>query len=252
MPQEPKVDSVQSALSDLMNLEEERIEKETAEEKAKREAEEKRRAAEEAKRKAEEEAKRQAEEEARLAKIKAEQEEMERKQREKELQEIELKKKMEMEQRLKEEELRMKHEEQVKTIEASAKKGFPKWGYAVIAIVILVIAGGAIGGVLYSNKKSKEREAQLQREAEAALALERKKAKERDDQINKLLAQLKSMKDESDMTTDELEAKKEMLAELELLQAEKASGKKKKKKKKKKGDGGKKGCDPLTDPTCGI
>ncbi|MBW2261925.1 MAG: hypothetical protein JRG91_08135, partial [Deltaproteobacteria bacterium] len=187
----------------------------------------------------------------RLAKIKAEQDDMEFKQRTKELQEIELKKKMEMEQRLKEEELRMKHEEQVRTIEASAKKGFPTWGYAVIAIVILVIAGGAIGGVVYSNKKSKEREAQLQREAEAALAIEREKAKQRDEQINKLLAQLKSMKDEGDMTADELKAKKEMLAELELLQNQDSSKKKKKKKKKKKGDG-KKGCDPLTDPTCGI
>jgi hypothetical protein len=234
-----------------MNLEEERIDKETKEDKARREAEEKRQAEAEAKRKADEEARRQSEEEARLAKIKAEQDEMENKQRTKELQEIELKKKMEMEQRLKEEELRMKHEEQVKTIEASAKKGFPAWGYAVIGLVILVIAGGAIGGVVYSNKKSQEREAQIQREAEAALALERKKAKERDEQINKLLAQLKSMKDEGDMTADELKAKKEMLAELELLQAEQSTKKKKKKKKKGKGKGPK-GCDPLTDPTCGI
>ena len=251
MPQEPKVDSVQSALSDLMNLEEERIDKETKEEQARREAAEKRRAEEEAKRKADEEAKRQAEEEARLAKIKAEQDEMERKQREKELQEIELKKKMEMEQRLKEEELRMKHEEQVKTIEASAKKGFPKWGYAVIAVVILAILAGAGGLIVHLRNKAQAELDEERRQAEAALAIEREKAKKRDDQINTLLGQLQSMKDESDMTAEELNAKKEMLAELELLQAEK-SGKKKKKKKKKGKGSGPKGCDPLTDPTCGI
>ena len=146
---------------------------------------------------------------------------------------------------------RMKHEEQVKTIEASAKKGFPKWGYAVIAVVILAILAGAGGLIVHLRNKAQAELDEERRQAEAALAIEREKAKKRDDQINTLLGQLQSMKDESDMTAEELNAKKEMLAELELLQAEK-SGKKKKKKKKKGKGSGPKGCDPLTDPTCGI
>ena len=252
MPQEPKVDSVQSALSDLMSLEQERLTKEEKERRQRDEEERKRRAAEEAKRKAEEEARLKSEEEMRLARIKSEQDEMERKAREKELQEMELKKKLEIDRQIKEQELRLKHDEQIKQIEASAKKGFPTWGYVVIAIVILAIAGGAVGIVMNLQKKSRLEKEQLQRESEAALALERKKAEERDKQINVLLSQLQSMKDESQMTADELKEKKQLEDLLRNLQDEKATSGHKKKKGGKGGTGTEKKGDDLSDPLGGI
>ena len=108
----------------------------------------------------------------------------------------------------------------------------PGWVIALIVIGILailaigipvgcmVVLGGATGAMVHAEKKAQEREHQLQREEEAALVLEREKAKQRDEQINKLLMQLKDMKDESEMTAEELEAKEEMLELLSTLQEE--------------------------------
>ncbi len=252
---ESKAGSVQSALSELMDLEKDRLEREDAARRRREEDERRRMEAEEAMRLASERARQRADEEARLARVRAEQQDLERRQRERDLAEMAVRKKIEIEGRLEEEELRMRHEEQLRNIEAAARKGFPAWGYAAMAGVLIAIL---LGSGLYSRHVVKKSEAEKQRMAEEAAAerqrLEEEKAR-RDEQIVALGGMLKDLEAKKILTEEELEKKKLLEAKIAGLvdsQPAQPQGKKKKnggKKDGKTGDG-KPRCDPLEDPLC--
>jgi len=169
------------ALSELKNLEANRVADIEAQRKAKEDAE--RRAREEAERRAREEAERIAKAEAeRLAKLAAEQEARDREERLR-LQEADLRARAEQEARLKEEQMRL--DAQVKLAEKKAK---PVWLYAILGVLVI---GLGVGGYLaYDYVQNRAEQDRIEKAAQAKKDAEQKAAMEA------LMAELKGLKDE--------------------------------------------------------
>ncbi len=172
MARQPGVESVSAALSDLMDMEAERIDKEA--EVRRREAEtrclarerEQALLAEQARLAAE------AEEMARRDRKLALEQAFERERREQDLARLEVEKKLEMTERLEAEAIRLRHEEKLARISMSRRRSIPGWVYAAIAATVLV-AASATGLVVRELGES----ARLEREdiktrSAALLALE--------------------------------------------------------------------------------
>jgi hypothetical protein len=191
------------ALSELKNLEANRVAEIESAKKAKEEAE--RRAREEAERRAREEAERIAKAEAdRLAKLAAEQEARDREERLR-LQEADLRARAEQEARLKEEQMRL--DAQVKLAEKKAK---PVWLYAVLGLLVVGLAGG--GYWVYDNAQRQAEQDRLDKEAAAiARATQEKKEAEQKAAMDALMAELKGLKDEQNRLE---EKRKELEAQL--------------------------------------
>ena len=171
------------ALSELKNLEANRVADIESAKKSKEESE--RRAREEAERRAREEAERIAKAEAdRLAKLAAEQEARDREERLR-LQEADLRARAEQEARLKEEQMRL--DAQVKLAEKKAK---PVWLYAVLGLLVVGLAGG--GYWAYDNAQRTAEETRIAKAAQDKQNAEQKAAMEA------LVAELKGLKDEQD------------------------------------------------------
>jgi hypothetical protein len=189
------------ALSELKNLEANRVADVESAKKAREEAE--RRAREEAERRAREEAERIAKEEAeRQARIAAEKEARDREERLR-LQEAELRARAEQQARLAEEQMRL--DAQVKLAEKKAK---PVWLYAIIGVLVV---GLGIGGYFAYDYTVKQ-DAKAAADAEAARIA--KEAQDKKDAENKkaldaLMAELKSLKDEQ----NRLEGERKSLAD---------------------------------------
>jgi len=190
------------------------------------------------------------EEDARLAMEKAQRDDIESKQREKELGELKLKKEMDMKQRLEEEKLRMKHEQEVKAIEAQ-KKGFPKWVIGVVAGVFL-IAAVVVGIILVQMKNRADAQEKARIAAEQdSIEKEKKRGKE----MAQLQTLLSKMEDKANLTEQELAEQRALQEQLKKLQEDQATSSttKKKKRKKKKKSGSSKGPSlDLGDPLSGI
>ena len=171
------------ALSELKNLEANRVADIESAKKAKEDGE--RRAREDAERRAREEAARIAKDEAdRLAKLAAEQEARDREERLR-LQEADLRARAEQEARLKEEQMRL--DAQVKLAEKKAK---PLWLYAVLGMLVIGLGGG--GYWVYSNNQRQAEEAKVAKVAQEKRDAEQKAAMEA------LVAELRGLKDEQD------------------------------------------------------
>jgi len=202
------------ALSELKNLEANRVADIESQRKAKEDSE--RRAREEAERRAREEAERIAKEEAdRLAKLAAEKEARDREERLR-LQEADLRARAEQEARLKEEQMRL--DAQVKLAEKKAK---PIWLYAVLGLLVVGLGVGGWQFVEYTNKQEEQ-----QRQDRAAQA---KKDAEQKAAMDALMAELKGLKDEQTRLESEKQALDAKLnnvtdaAEKQRLLAEKAA-----------------------------
>jgi len=178
------------ALSELKNLEANRVADIESAKQAKADSE--RRAREEAERRAREEATRIAKDEAdRLAKLAAEQEARDREERLR-LQEADLRARAEQEARLKEEQMRL--DAQVKLAEKKAK---PVWLYAILGVLVIGLAGG--GYWAYNNAQEQAEQDRLDKEAAVvAKAVQEKKEAEQKATMDKLMAELKGLKDEQD------------------------------------------------------
>ena len=169
------------ALSELKNLEADRVAEIESTKRAKEDSE--RRAREEAERRAREEAERVAKAEAdRLAKLAAEQEARDREERLR-LQEADLRARAEQEARLKEEQMRL--DAQVKLAEKKAK---PVWLYAVLGV--LIVGVGVAGWQAYEYTERQAEQQRVEKVAQAAKDAEQKAAME------KLMGDLKGLKDE--------------------------------------------------------
>ncbi len=202
------------ALSELKNLEANRVADIESQRKAKEDSE--RRAREEAERRARAEAERIAKEEAdRLAKLAAEKEARDREERLR-LQEADLRARAEQEARLKEEQMRL--DAQVKLAEKKAK---PVWLYAVLGLLVVGLGVGVWQFIDYTNKQEEqsrqEKAAQAKKDAEQKAAMEA------------LMAELKGLKDEQNRLETEKQALDAKLnnvtdaAEKQRLLAEKAA-----------------------------
>lgn len=218
------------ALSELKNLEANRVADIEAQKKAKEDAE--RRAREEAERRAREEAERIAKAEAeRLAKLAAEQEARDREERLR-LQEADLRARAEQEARLKEEQMRL--DAQVKLAEKKAK---PVWLYAILGVLVLGLGIGGWQAYVYVQDQAEqdriEKAAQAKKDAEQKAAMEA------------LMAELKGLKDEQEKLEkqkQELDAKlnnvtdaaekQRLLAEKQALDAQIAENANKQTKKR--------------------
>ena len=163
------------ALSELKNLEANRVADIESAKQAKEDSE--RRAREEAERIAKAEADR-------LAKLAAEQEARDREERLR-LQEADLRARAEQEGRLKEEQMRL--DAQVKLAEKKAK---PVWLYAALGLLVVGLAGG--GYWAYDNAQKVAEETRVARAAQERRDAEQKAAMEA------LVAELKGLKDEQD------------------------------------------------------
>ncbi len=169
------------ALSELKNLEANRVADIESAKQAKEASE--RRAREEAERRAREEAERIAKAEAdRLAKLAAEQEARDREERLR-LQEADLRARAEQEARLKEEQMRL--DAQVKLAEKKAK---PVWLYAVLGVLVLGLGIGAWQAYEYTQARAEQD--RIEKVAQAAKDAETKAA------MDGLMAELKGLKDE--------------------------------------------------------
>jgi len=169
------------ALSELKNLEANRVAEIESAKKAREDAD--RRAREDAERRAREEAERLAKAEAeRLARLAAEQEARDREERLR-LQEADLRARAEQEARLKEEQMRL--DAQVKLAEKKAK---PVWLFAVLGV--LVIGLGIGGWQFYDYTERQAETARIEKEAQAKKDAEQKAA------MAALMGELKGLKDE--------------------------------------------------------
>jgi colicin import membrane protein len=169
------------ALSELKNLEANRVADIESAKKAKEDAE--RRAREEAERRAREEAERVAKAEAeRLARLAAEQEARDREERLR-LQEADLRARAEQEARLKEEQMRL--DAQVKLAEKKAK---PVWLFAVLGL--LVVGLGIGGWQFYEYTERQAEQARVEKAAQDKKDAEQKAA------MAALMGELKGLKDE--------------------------------------------------------
>ncbi len=228
------------ALSELKNLEANRVADIESAKRAKEEAE--RRAREDAERRAREEAERIAREEAdRLAKLAAEKEARDREERLR-LQEADLRARAEQEARLKEEQMRL--DAQVKLAEKKAK---PVWLYAVLGV--LVIGLGIGGWQAYEYVKRQDEQDRQDKEAAAiAKAAQDKRDAEQKAAMAALMSELKGLKDEQNRLEGERKTLADKLnnvtdaAERERLLKQQADLDNKiadnKKKQVKKADGG--------------
>lgn len=189
------------ALSELKNLEANRVAEIESQKKAREDAE--RRAREDAERRAREEAERVAKAEAeRLARLAAEQEARDREERLR-LQEADLRARAEQEARLKEEQMRL--DAQVKLAEKKAK---PVWLYAVLGV--LVIGLGIAGWQFYEYTERQAEQDRLDKEAAAvAKAAQDKRDAEQKAAMAALMAELKGLKDEQ----TRLESERKSLAD---------------------------------------
>ncbi len=169
------------ALSELKNLEANRVAELESKQRAKEESE--RKAREEAERKAREEAERKARDEAeRLAKIAAEKEAADREERLR-LQEADLRARAEQEARLKEEQMRL--DAQVKLAEKKAK---PVWLYAILGFLVVGLGVGVWQFLSY--KDAQEEQDRIEKAAQD------KRDKENKAVMEAMMAELKGLRDE--------------------------------------------------------
>jgi len=186
MPQD-KDDSVRSALDDILNIESDRVK---AEDDARRKRDEETRAAKEkAERDAREAEERRVreEEERRVAEERRLRDEESRKLHLRQLEELRVKQESHAKTHLQEEEMRLKHEQNLAVLDAQKKK-IPVWVWVVIGVVV---AGGSVGGyILY--QRSQEAEAQRVVD-EARRAEERKREVARQQQLEKELRETKAI-----------------------------------------------------------
>jgi len=184
------------ALSELKNLEADRVRQEEDARRAAEEAE--RRAREEAERIAREEAERRAAAEA--ARLEAERVAREEREREERLriQEAEARARAEQEARLKEEQMRL--DAQVKLSEEKAK---PKWPLVVVPMLVLGL--GFAGFMVWKSQQEAEARAAEKAAADAQHAADMKKFQERFDQLE---AEQKRMADERAAVDKEIGASK--------------------------------------------
>lgn len=236
------------ALSELKDLEANRVAEIESQKKAREESE--RRAREEAERKAREEAERLAREEAeRLARLAAEKEARDREERLR-LQEADLRARAEQEARLKEEQMRL--DAQVKLAEKKAK---PVWLYAVIGLLVVALGVGTWQAIEYTNRQEEESkrlaEVQAKKDAEQKAAMEALMAelKGLKDEQNRLEKEKQDLDERLKNVTDETE-KQKLLAEKAALDAQLAENTQKQKKNRGKtgGSGGSGGGDGDAKP----
>ncbi|MBA3545235.1 MAG: hypothetical protein H0T76_02000 [Nannocystis sp.] len=230
------------ALSELKNLEANRVADIASQKQAKEDSE--RRAREDAERRAREEAERIAKTEAeRLARLAAEQEARDREERLR-LQEADLRARAEQEARLKEEQMRL--DAQVKLAEKKAK---PVWLFAMLGVLVLGLGGGGYYFYKYTEEQAEDTR---QKEAAAAVAkaAQDKANAEQKAAMDALMAELKGLKEEQnrlegerkslaeklDTVTDETERQRLINAQKDL--EDKIADNKKKQTTKKPSDSG--------------
>ncbi|HUT78021.1 MAG TPA: hypothetical protein VM285_10065, partial [Polyangia bacterium] len=156
--------SVNFALQELMGMEDDRQRREEDEAKSLAEAERKRKEEEERKRKEEAERKRREAEDSRLAAERAARDEEERKVKDDEERRLKIKLETESKARAEEQERLLRHEEELKRIDAG-KAGIPKWLIGAIAGVVVLGLAGGLGYYYGSYKPAREAEERV-RQAE--------------------------------------------------------------------------------------
>lgn len=214
MAKKPGISGVESALDNLINLEQERLKREENERLA-REAEEKsRKEEEERKRKEKTERARKKEEAARLASEKADRDEREKRALEKQMEEMKLKKELEMQMQLQEESLRLDHEKQLMQFTARQKKNIPGWVFGIFS-GIFVIGALAAGIILYQMKKEADR---IEQDRLMAIKAAEKKDKKRKAEIQKLQNLLEGMEERVSLSEEEMARAEEIKAEIEKLE----------------------------------
>jgi len=214
MAKKPGISGVESALDDLINLEQERLKGEENERLAREAKEKSRKEEEERKREEKAERARKEEEAARLASEKADRDERERRALENQMEEMKLKKELEMQMQLQEESLRLDHEKQLMQFAARHKKKIPGWVFGIFSGVF-IIGALAAGIVLYQMKKEADR---IEQDRLTAIKAAEEKDKKRKTEIQKLQNLLEGLEERVGLSEEELARAEEIKAEIEKLE----------------------------------